>query len=423
MWFGHGAAGLAIVALAVAGPSAADPGATQTCSSVDASAAADGVRTAFHGDNVLPLVNGTDAEGPSASALLSSGVSSAAAGAPNPGDAALSALALAGVPGVDSRTYPLLAQSQFPSHTHAQVDQPGISLTASSSDSSSSASAKGGGATTQGPSSSQGATTSTASVGCSGVAGAVASSDTDSEAFSAAGGVLRIGRIHSEARAVLGPDGVPHVNSHLDVGQFVVAGQTVAFTERGLGAGGQTVPLPNPLGDVLRGAGVGLRYISGSTDSDGKGVNAPGLEVSVRADLNTARVGTSPSTVTYTFGRAQARADATFSAADQSAVGFTPPPLARSPDGTPGSSGSTEAIAPSVPSAAAPGDAAVGTGLRAAPSRNAPISGVARARVRTIDVLVGLDWTPLYLALVLGGLALGGAWALFRLIGERLRWM
>src|SRR5207248_1828060 len=115
------------------------------CTAFNAQAAADGVRAAFHGENVLPLVNGTSAEGPAAAALVSPGVSSAHAAAPFPGDAVLSALGLAGLPGVDSRTYPLAAESQYPTTPHGEVGLPGLALSADSNATQSAAVAKGGG--------------------------------------------------------------------------------------------------------------------------------------------------------------------------------------------------------------------------------------------------------------------------------------
>jgi hypothetical protein len=65
------------------------------------------------------------------------------------------------------------------------------------------------------------------------------------------------------------------------------------------------VPTPeNPLATGLRDAGVTVTYLAASTDADGFGVVAPGVQITVRRQA----VGTGPTEVVYTFGRSYARA-------------------------------------------------------------------------------------------------------------------
>jgi hypothetical protein len=386
---------------------------TLECANYGAQASAAGVRTVFQGANVLPLTNFVEVGGPTASALVSPGISSAFAGAPYPGDTALSAISLVGGvvatnggPGFDSNVYPLAAQSQFPTKPHAAVEQSGVGLVADSAELRSAASASGGGTTNSSTSSTSGVSTTKVDAACSPSDGLAANADTDNQAIGVEGGVVRVGRIHSEAHATIGPDGVPKVSAHLDVGQFTVAGQTVELSESNPGAPAQ---LPGPAADVMRGAGIVVRYLAAVPDADGRGVAAPGFEIAVTVGANAAGVGTTPSTVTYTFGRAYARADGALS-----------PAL---------SSGSATGAAPSIggntntPTAPSAGITTARPATPAATPAAAPSGGSTAESVAATFTPPDVDWRLVYLALVLGGITLTVGGSLVRALGERLRWM
>ena len=428
----------AVLGVALLGSGAVAGAAAMSCQVYSAEAAADGVRVAFAGNNVLPLSNGTSAEGPSAAALSSSGVSSSSAGAPYPGSTALSAVSLVGGvvggnggPGFDSDSYPLAAQAQYPTRKHASfAPAPGLSLTADSAELSATAAAVAGGANAGGTGSSIGASTSTVGAGCSGDTGITSTADTDSEALNVSAGTLRIGRIHSAARSVIGVDGRVTLAGALQVGQVTVAGQTVQLSEQGLGAAGQSVPLPNPAGDVLAAQGITLRYLAAVKDPDGKGVTATGLVVSVVLPLDKAQVGTSPSVVTYTFGRAYAR----------STGGLT----AGSDPGSIGGSEGTAAVPgrPAQPGVPAPDGG--GMSFVPAPTVDQPAAltpdvatplvapSAAKAAVRRARTLAAqqaafstpaTQWQSVYLVFILGGVALVGGGLVHRLLVERQQWI
>lgn len=393
------------------------------CSDYSAQSAADGIRTAFAGNNVLPLVNGTDAEGPSAAALATSNSSSAVAGAPYPGDAALSALSLVGGQAgnaFDSRTYPLSVESQYPTHDDAAASDPGLALAAHSESSLSRASTAGGGASAPGTGSAAGATTTKATASCSGDAGLDALADTDNEAMSFSAGVLRIGRVHSRAEAAISTTGQPRITSRLDVGQFTVAGTTIELTGGSIAAAGQSVPLPAPDQAALKSAGISVQFVAAVSDPDGKGVTAPGLRVTMVQNLNNAGVGTSPSTVTYTFGRAYARVDGTFSQSSPAPSPVSPAALPAPSGGTPGvaARGSAPGSSGSVPlNSALTTPSPPLSSVNALPAASLP--GRSAARTLRLDEI---DWRVLYVAISAGILLLGSGWLLIRLVGERLAW-
>jgi hypothetical protein len=396
-------------------------GASATCDNYNAQAASDGVRAGFAGDNVLPLTNATDAEGPAAFALVQSGASTGHAAAPYPGDAALSALGLVGN-GVDSSLYPTSAQSQYPTRTHAAVSNvPGLSLTSDSTETRSKAVATAGGDATAGAGNDAGTSKSVATAECSPTVGITADADTDTEALSFSGGTLRIGRVHSQAHSLTGLDGKVVIKSDLQFGQVTVAGQTVKISDDGFSAAGQVIPLPNPAGDVLKGQGITLAYVAPVKDPDGRGITAPGLVVSVVLPLNQLGQGTSPSTVTYTFGRAYARTEGSLTApsagASSGSGGFGV--------GTSGSGGGTGSA--SAPGLSAPGpDTAPALGETGPAPAVAGGSGATAAGPATRGVAFGLpstDWVSLYLALVLGGAALFGGGLVLRRLVERQQWI
>jgi hypothetical protein len=412
--------------LAVAVAVAAGP--TRSCDSYRAHAAADGVRFAFAGDNVLPLTNATSAEGPAAAALVAAGASSASAAAPYPGDAALSAISLVGGAAggaFDSDAYPVAAISQYPTRQHAEVATvPGVRLVADSKELTSKSDAANGGASADGAGSEAGASRSKTAAACDVDKGITADGDTNTEALSFAEGSLRIGRVHSEAHSLTGLDGKATIKSDLQLGQVTVAGQTVKISDDGLSGGGQVIPLSNPAGDVLKAQGITLSYVAPVKDTDGRGVTAPGLVVSMVLPLDQAGQGTSPSTVTYTFGRAYARTEGAVTASSGSSdpgsggfgVGTT-----SGPAGDTGSASEPGLSAPGPDTAPALGDPPTGPAPAVAGG-----SGAAGAGPATRGVAFGLpgtDWVSLYLALVLGGAALFGGGLVLRRLVERQQWI
>lgn len=396
------------------------------CQAFQAQAAADGIRAAFHGENALPLVNDADGEGPSAAVLVGPGVSSANAGAPYPGSTVLSAVSLVGAelqsnggPGLDSSSYPLAASSQYP--TRPTASAVGGALKATSSAGYSRASADGGATTSSATGSSSGSTSSVATAGCFGDGGTQASADTDNQVVSFAGGALRIGRIHSVASATALPSGTVKVSSSLDVGQVTVAGQTVDITPGGLSVGQQNDPLPPFDTSVLKSAGITLSYIHPENDPDGKGVTAAGLAVTITQGLDQAGIGTSPSTVTYTFGRAYARIDGSsgspansVAGSDQLGTAIPSPSGAPSPSAGASSGDGTEVgVVGASKFAPAPGTPSGSPTLSAVPpaSGTAPVMQPSQqgTQIAGFDVPIP-NWSSAYLALLTGAVIITGGW-------------
>jgi hypothetical protein len=408
----------AVVATAAAGASpllflgghaAAAPG----CDYYYAYGAADGVAADVAVKNLFPLSNEVDSEGPTARSLVNSGASGSVAGAPYPGDTAYSAPGLAGA---DPTAYPLTAKSQYPTRSHAKAGEGPVVLTADSEELATKAHAFSGGGSAGSSGTSAGSSESNATASC-GADGIMGTADTDTNAINIAD-TLRIGRIHSEAKAVLGTDGTVTLTEHLDVGEMTIAGQTVEIDEKGLEAGGQTVAIPNPLGDVLKSQGITLAYVAPVKDPDGKGVSAPGLQISVPLPLDKASLGSTPTVVTFTFGRAYAKVDGSF--------GSTSAPA-------PGGTGAATTGGTSAPSAGAPvttGGAAPSGGLPSSNSVSAPSSGGSQPEVAGEQPalqasglnLPQIDWQLVYLAIVVGAAAVAGGGFLIRHIAERLRW-
>jgi hypothetical protein len=409
-------------------PASADQTASVApCISYSVQSAGDGVRIEYAAENALPAVNEVDSEGPSAAALVGSGVSSAEAAALNPGSAALSAIPLvggslpSGAPQLDESAYPLAVESQFPTTRNATFDNQALSLQASSGDGTSLASTKGGVASAGGTTAGWTDTEATASCYLDGSATARAS--TLNSVLSFQGGVLRIGNISSSAAVSVDVAGKPQVTSTLTVGQTTVAGQTVELTDQSLAAGSTTVPLPTPDAGLLSQAGISLRYLKPVTDQDGFGVTSAALEVVISEPLNHAGLGTGPSTVTYTFGRAYARID-----------GSPPPPTQDAgptsgalPSGGTSTDSSGGMVAPPDSVSSPTSLALVPTGKQAAPGGQSASPPPTAAPVERPTVPASLKWPDLnwkvaYLAAMVGGLLLAGGRIVNRIIRKGTTW-
>jgi len=263
-------------------------------------AAADGVQIGVTSKGFL-IVEGGAAGLPSSQAAVDSlGQSVAYAAFPYPTDAALTVpglIASAGGPALPR--YPLIAQSSQPTTPSATVDAGPAHLQADSAERSShgQAIAPQGGA----PDGTAIGRTATDAFVVADPAGPVTSTAASTvEAFSAAAGTLRVGRVHSEATVVRGPGGEPKVTSGLEVAQVTVAGQTVGFGEGGLVfPGGPAAAPANPLAAALADAGVTVQYLAPVRTPDGAGIVSAGIEVRIVRQVT----GTGPTTVSYVLGR------------------------------------------------------------------------------------------------------------------------
>jgi hypothetical protein len=414
LWIARGAViGTAVLAVPVVTGIA--PVSADACADYYAYAAGDGVLTSVGGPNVLPLGATAESETPDAHALIESGVSGAFAGSPYPGDFVYSAPGLAGV---DPRTYPLTAHSQYPTTPKDSVSQGPISLVAQSAELSSKADAFNGGGSSGGDATAAGASESTANVACAD-SGVTADSTTDTQAVNIAG-TLRLGRVHSEAHALLGADGKVTLKTGLAVGQVTVAGQTVEINTDGLSAGGQTVPLPNPLGDALKSQGITFTYVAPVKDPNGKGITAPGVEISVPLPLDQLPCplcqGTGPTTLTFTFGRAYAAVNGSLSAGGAVDLGSGGSAVG-SVGGSSGGGGSGS-IAPPTASGSSVGAPSPGSSPVVAGSTPQPPQQLQALSSNAPDI----DWQLLYLAIAVGAFAVIGGGVLIRQIAERLKW-
>jgi hypothetical protein len=396
-----------VLALAVTGVSRADAG----CVSFGTVAAADGARV--EANHTGYVVDQADAEGPAAQAVANSrGQSAGYAGAPYPGDAALSGIALAGQ---DPSALPVYVSSQYPTDPSNSRSTGSFELRSSSQPSSSHASAVGGSSVGAGTMS------STAQAGCD-AGGAIASTAvTDAEAVSLAGGVLRLGRIHAEAHAAVGADGKTVLSSSLVVGNATVSGQAVQVTDKGLQYPGGEQALPgNPLAEALAAANITVTWVAAQKDPDGGGITAPGLRISVARTVSAAQ----PTVVTYTFGRGYARATTT--PGEQPSTG---------PGGSGGQTGSGTGTTPQAGTGTS-GGLAPGTGSStgsSAPDTSGPAPevsdpGSTGGAPRAGAVPAGhigpleLPMSGLYLALVVAAVAIFAGGYLIRQIGVRLSW-
>jgi len=373
-----------------------------SCARYHAVATADGARIAVASPGFV-LVEQTDVSGPAAqSAVSSDGTSSGYAGYPYPGEAALSVLPLASVP---RNTYPLVAESSYPAQPDATAGGGAVALASHSRERSSNAVAQGG----SDGASSAGVTKATTNVGCAEDGTIAAEAESVASGIDVGDGTVRIGRVRGFARVVVGTDGKPRPESGLDVTGMTIAGQAVGFGAGGIVVGGQSVPLPqNPVTDALEAAGISLSYVAPQPQPDGSGVTAPVLRIEVTRQV----VGTGPTVVTYTFGRAFATASGSGPAQEDAVASTGDVGLGA---GDSGGSG-LASVAP----AATTGGAAP---TRSTPSRSTPPSHrVVLARSLSSGVVSGFSSESLYLVLAAAAVAVVGAGVLLRTLGVKLRW-
>lgn len=402
-----------VVAAAVTGGASADG----SCVSFGTVAAGDGVRVGV--DHTGFVADQADTEGPAAQAVANSrGQSTGYAGTPYPGEAALSGVALGGQ---DPSALPVYVISQYPTDPSNSKTAGTFELSSASKSTSSSASAKGGGSSD--PSAAAGATGATAQAGCDAKGVIASTAVTDAEAVSLAG-VLRLGRVHGEAHAVVGADGKTTLSSSLVVGDASVSGQGVEITDKGIQYPGGTQVLPgNPLADALAAADVTVTWIEARKDPDGAGITAPGLQVSVARTLFAAQ----PTIVTYTFGRGYARAKGD---PDEEPA---PSPVIDD-GGQPRSGTSGDPVTPPATSGGSitpPEGGTSGSGFVPWPAIGNPppstagepgASAPVRTRAAGATGPLELPLSGLYLALVVAAAAIFAGGYLIRQIGVRLSW-
>jgi hypothetical protein len=300
-------AGVLLVAVSYSltfGGAAVASAATDGCSSFSTVAASQGAQIEVAETGAL--VGSASADTPAAQAAADSqGVSNAYASEPYPGSDPLSVLTLVQtVTQLPLPAYPALAQTSYPTKPEASVAAPGLSLKALSKETSSTASAtSGGGDAANGGA---GLLAATASAGCGADGTVTALAESDDQAFSVAAGLLRIGRVHSLGRAVVGANGVPKLDSELEVAQMTVAGQSVELTPDGLTNGGSSTALPPTasLSQTLAGAGITITYLAPTRDADGHGIVSAGVAITMARQAQ----GSRPTTATYVLGQSYARA-------------------------------------------------------------------------------------------------------------------
>jgi hypothetical protein len=376
------------------------------CFNYTATSAADLVRTEVSSPGFL-VVEETDAEGPAAQAHTDSlGNSLGYAAVLYPGDAAMSAFGLANLP---RSTYPLVSESSYPARQTNQLSSGPFSMNTEAKSNSSSSTVTGAAVALGEATSAH--DNATASVSCS-ATGVVSASSTNAVEAVDIGGVLKLGTVTSTATAVLGSDGHTQLTADLKITGASVNGVAVSIDQSGINAAGTTVPVPNSSPTAaLAASGISLTYLSQSEDPDGQGILAPGIMVRVTRNA----VGTGPSVITYTIGRAFARSSG-------SAVDVSNPSSDGGyvPAGTTG--GGLAPTSGSVAAAQSPLLSPIGaiprhTAQRRPNSTAAPLFDTGQGLAAFARA--NLNWRPLYLALLFAAVVLAGGIAVFRLVGGR----
>lgn len=404
-----GALVLAFVATGIA----VGPGRAVASPTYAAVAAASGVRSAVVSHGFL-IVEEADGGSPSAQALLdSTGTSTGYAAAPYPTDTGITGYGMVSAAAGGRGDYPLIAQSTSPTRPQASVDQPGVQLAARSLPMSSSATAEDGrgGDTSAAHSSASSAVTydaTSTALTARGIA--------EVDGFAVAAGVLRIGHLHSLAKAITLPDGTTRLESELVGGEMSVAGQPVQLTDRGLVSPAGTTTAPQlPVDETLAQAGVTVRVVAPAKDKDGRGIVSGALEVQVTRQVTPTG---DPTTVRYVFGRSYARVAFTGAAThpltgpvdtgtDTSAGGTSPTPPA-----------SALATGRRVPSLSSPFGSATPLVTE---RRTAPVPQSAGTRLAA-GVPQRFSAAAFYLALVVAAASVAVIAHLVRLLGVRSSW-
>lgn len=380
-------------------------------SSYTVSAAADGVWTTVDAPGILPLGVQGNGGGPTAQAAVDSlGNSTGFAASPDPGDAVLSVPQVLAAFPVPIPQYPLMVSSSSPHHPTASSRTAAGALSASSSSTASHAAATSGGASS--PAAAPTATAAARSDTVIRAAGgaADASSTVDGVSFQ---GVLAISHVHAEAHAARTSDGRLTRSSKLEVGAATVAGVPVTITDRGVVAGGSTVPVsPAALDRVLAAAGLAVTVVPASQTPSG--VVAPAVKVTL---TQTPPLG-GPIRTTYLLGFASASVATGPLAGGQA---LTPPLAAASsaspPAAMPPDNGATAGTPATGEGAGTPSPAMSASQLPS-PAGSPPVA----TRLLHGQPAAHEDAVGLYLILVFAALATIGAAQLVRLMGVRSAW-
>jgi hypothetical protein len=345
---GPAAALLLVAAVAGAGFAARPAGAAGFDGTFHAEATADALRITVLVPHA-PLSNTVmDVGGPSTHAVLdTTGRSEAYASFPYPGDNVVTAPPLiAGASGgkINLPAYPFFVNSSFPSIPKQEAGSGPYAIKAESTDTSSTGSASAGlnseGQAALGLARSASSTTEDA--------GSVLSqAATEVTAFAV--GPLKIGRVFSTAKTVLGSDGRLTRQADTQITGVMVGDTAVAITPKGLVAGGQSSPLNTaPVHDLLTQAKINVELMP--QDNAASGVVAPAVRVTQQDGS-----GQSGMTAVYLIGAASAFVDGTPASPLASPAGdrqAAPPATAVEPAGPPASSAPTSGSAAAGPPAA-----------------------------------------------------------------------
>lgn len=373
------------------------------------SASAAGVAVSYVLDDFL-VVEDVTVDGPASQAVVTATESVAYAAGVYPGPTGVGAPGLAsGALGAPLPDYPLIAQSSAAGAPEAIVEQPGLTLRASSTPDASSGSTRTGGSSDE--SGSTASSRATADVAHDPVSGTTTSASEAVTEGITIGDTLRIGRVRAAASVTSPVDGERARTSELSIEGVTVAGLPTAITADGVVTPGGTSALPgeDPVNEALQEAHIEVRYLA--PEETPTGVVSAGLEIRVTREVPMAP---EPGVLVYQFGRASAQATG-------GAGGFVAtPPTVSTPDGTAGS-GATRSPAPiaSAPQVNASSPVAVPPSAAAAP--------LAPARPTSPDVTgtpisAQLVSPAFYLVLVLGAAVAFGTVQLIRLFGVRLAW-
>lgn len=381
-----------------------------------------GVQVTVSASDNLLLSAPTGAGVPVAQACVDYAVrdSRAFASSPYPGETVLAGPGLLGQRlGQDVPGYPAYAASRHPARGSGEANGPGYDLRASSDETSSTARAHSGGAPADGGGADgSGGSGDTLSVAKATVdpdarsAAATASSDTRPLTIN---DVLTLGHIHSTATAKLSGDGTIRRDSDLRIGKTTIAGTEVVVTPKGVEAADQTVGLPEQRpADALRQAGIDVEYLA--AEKTGDGVLSAGIQIIAE---HTDPGSGATYTVTYTVGRAFAGVapvrDDSFSGGEPDAL---PPPTV---DAEPPAQGGAQAAEP--PAGPSPVDAAAPEPTQAPEPAAAPdVEPPATQAVRQAGNPIPMGVGALYLAIVLGALAMVVSATMLRLLGVKTRW-
>jgi hypothetical protein len=362
---GAGAAALAVGVFGIAHAGAAGV-CTDTYRSYSALAAASGQHLAQAAPGLLP-VNDADFGVPTSQAEFDSRDGSLArAGAPYSEAVAGNV----GLTGVNANDIPVFVKTQYPADQKEDKSSPTSNLHAESREDGSKATTDGGG---PGSANASGGRVQTSSAsGCNDAGAIEATADNTVDLVDVAG-VLRIGAVHSHAKATVDASGKHTLDGTMDVEGATVLGQPVAITDKGLVIGNSPSPLPtaDPLTKALVDAGITVHPIAVVKNPDQGEVFAPGLEIVVTRGVQ--GVGTGPAVTTLVLGRAYARAtQGGASDAGASAVADIAPPSDRSSPAALGS-GTGGGSTPLTPS---PSPAPAIGGTRARPVAVRPASAV-----------------------------------------------